>query len=386
MNLNFIDPAIQTIDRFIRESLRSSRTICLAIILAILIVGLWPLNFFPKNKVAWLPDQKGVHFYGQGAIIGSGVFDQARKLPLDGSITLALRLRPLEVPTNSPHILTLYDGKLPELLMIGQWRSHLIIRSRTDDPASRKRDKAYQEIGLRNALIANQDTVIMITSGPAGSAIYANGKPARTYPRHRLLAQNRQGNAHLLLGNSVTGDSDWNGILTGLAIYNRALSPEQVSSDYQSWLRNDYSNIKQDDGLLCLYSFSERKGTIIHNEADANDTLTIPQTFQPIRRHILSTLRPDVQWNLSFVQDVTINILGFIPFGFYFSALMLKTARRKRLTAYVIVALLGMGMSLSIELTQAYLPTRDSSLIDFLMNSLGAILGIVLFNCKIFRL
>jgi VanZ family protein len=51
----------------------------------------------------------------------------------------------------------------------------------------------------------------------------------------------------------------------------------------------------------------------------------------------------------------------------------------------VIVALLGMGMSLSIELTQAYLPTRDSSLIDVLMNSLGTILGIALFNCKIFR-
>jgi glycopeptide antibiotics resistance protein len=37
--------------------------------------------------------------------------------------------------------------------------------------------------------------------------------------------------------------------------------------------------------------------------------------------------------------------------------------------------LLGTGLSSAIELTQVYLPTRDPSLIDVIMNSAGAILG-----------
>ena len=378
MNLYFVIPTIQRVHRFILKSLRWSRAGCLAILLVILVVGLWPLNFFPQNKVAWLPDQNGVHFYGQGAIISSSAFDRAQQLPSDGSLTLALWLRPLQETANLPHILTLHDGNRPDLLLIGQWKTHLIIRSRTDDPASRKRGKGYQEIGLRNALMANQESVIVITSGSGGTAIFVNGTLAKTYPRRRLPAGTRQGEMHLLLGNSATGESYWNGILMGLALYNRALSAEEISRDYPSWPRNDHA-IKPNDGLLWLYSFRERKGPTIHNEADANDTLTIPATFTPIQRQFLSSFRPDFQWNLSFFQDVTINILGFIPFGFYFSAWIFKNVRRKP-AAYVIVALLGMGISLAIELTQAYLPTRDSSLIDLLMNSTGTILGIAMFH------
>jgi len=38
-------------------------SICFAILIIILIAGLWPFNFFPKNKVTWLPDKNGVFFF-----------------------------------------------------------------------------------------------------------------------------------------------------------------------------------------------------------------------------------------------------------------------------------------------------------------------------------
>lgn len=363
------------------ESPRLLGALCMAILIIILVAGLWPFNFFPRNKVAWLPDQNGVHFYGQGIIISSAVRDKEQKPPFpDGTITLELWLRPLMETGNLPHILTLYDGKTPDIFLVGQWKSHLIIRSRTDDQAARKRVKPYQEIGIHNALLKNQNTLITITSGSEGSAIYVNGKLAQTYPRHRLLSGNRSGDIRLILGNSPTGESCWNGNLMGLAIYNRALSADQVSGDYRSWLGNDYAMIKRSDGLVGLYPFNERKGSMVHNEANANDTLIIPGIFKPLQRKILAPLWLDFQWNLSFVQDVTINILGFIPFGFYFSALFLKTARKRSLSAYMITAILGMGLSLAIELSQAYLPTRDSSLADVASNFAGTILGIVIFQ------
>ena len=93
--------------------------------------------------------------------------------------------------------------------------------------------------------------------------------------------------------------------------------------------------------------------------------------------------RQDFHWNVSFVQDVTINLLGFIPFGFFFSAFLIKTTNPRRGVSYFIVAMVGAGLSLSIELIQAWLPTRDSSLIDLICNSIGTILGIVTF--QVFR-
>jgi glycopeptide antibiotics resistance protein len=119
---------------------------------------------------------------------------------------------------------------------------------------------------------------------------------------------------------------------------------------------------------------------MIHNVANSDETLTIPEIFKPVQRKFLSLPGPDFRWNWSFVQDVTINLLGFIPFGFFFSAFLIKTTNLRRGVSYLIVALVGAGLSLSIELIQAWLPTRDSSLIDVICNSGGTILGIVIFQ------
>jgi VanZ family protein len=48
--------------------------------------------------------------------------------------------------------------------------------------------------------------------------------------------------------------------------------------------------------------------------------------------------------------------------------------------AYTFKAILGIAVSLFIEISQAYLPTRDSSLVDVAMNSAGTIIGIVFFS------
>ena len=355
--------------------------LCLAILLIILVAGLWPFNFLAGNKVAWLPDQDGVQFYGQGIIVSPELLNNKQKLLFpDKSITLEIRLRPLLVTGNLPQILTLYDGRAPDIFFVGQWKSHLIIRSRTDNPSMRKKGKAYGEIGLNNALPKDQDCFLTITSGAGGTAVYLNGKFMRSYANHHMLAAITESPVRLILGNSPTGESYWNGNLTGLAIYNRVLSADQVFKDYEAWTGKAPLLISADDGCLGIYPFNERKGTKVHNEINAIDTLTIPEIFTPVQRRILSPFLVGYQWNLSSVQDITINILGFIPFGFFFSAVFLKITRLKRLPAYLIIIILGTGLSFAIELIQAYLPTRDSSLTDVVMNSIGTILGAVVYQ------
>ena len=376
-NLRTLPP--KAIRRLNQMGPRLSGTICLAILLLILAAGLWPFNFFPRNKVAWLPDQHGVHFYGQGMIIGSQAWNEQQPLFPDRAITLELWLRPLLETSNLPHILTLYDENAPDISLIGQWKTHLVIRSRADNPPAGKRGKPYQEIGLNNALLKNRDVFITITSGSDGSVIYINGRHARTYPRHRLLAESTSEHVRMILGNAPTGESYWNGNLMGIAVYNRALSADQVSRSYETWTSPTPQPNSAGDGCLGMYRFQEKAGMVVHNDCGPEFALEMPTTFKPMRRTVLSPPWQDFQRGWSLVSDVAVNIAGFIPLGFFFSAFLWKSTQRRGYFVYAATLLMGFGLSLAIELTQVYLPTRYSQLADLVCNVAGTILGLLIF-------
>jgi hypothetical protein len=357
--------------------------IFLTICVGMLITGLWPFNFRPANKVAWLGDRNGINFYGQGMIVSSDFLNKEQiSIFPDKSISLEILLRPLTETSSLPRILTLYDEKIPDIILIGQWRSHLAIRSRTDDPATRKPDKPYQEIGLAYALLKNLDTFITITSGQEGTALYQNGRLARYFPRYRLLSGYKEEPIRLILGNSSTGQSYWTGYLSGLSIYNRTLTAKQVFSSYQEWVQKGAPSV-EGNSCIALYLFDERKGTIVHDHVNSDNQLAIPEIFKPLKLTVLHFSWSDFQWNRSFIMDVTINIVGFIPFGFFCAGLLGKTYRLKISANYMITVLLGFGLSLAIELIQVYLPTRDSSLTDVICNVLGTIMGLILYQTTV---
>jgi hypothetical protein len=66
-----------------------------AVCVGILITGLWPFNFRPVNKVAWLGDRNGVNFYGYATIIGYNAWNKEQgSLFPDTAISLELSLHP----------------------------------------------------------------------------------------------------------------------------------------------------------------------------------------------------------------------------------------------------------------------------------------------------
>ena len=354
---------------------RISGSVSISVLLAILVAGLWPFNFFPKNQVGWLADRDGVHFHGQGIITGP-VIDQKQwhKMFPDRAITIEIRLRPELETAAAPCIVTLFDGKTPDLFTVRQWRSHIVVWSRAENPADRKRNAPFQEIGYRDALPKGQEVFVAIASDRSGTAIYLNDQPAKAFPRRSLLADTPSGDTRLILANSPSGESFWTGDLTGLAVYNRVLRPEEVSRDYEAWLRNDSFAIRQQAGLVALYPFYERQGETVRNMANPDETLNMPDVFEPAERKILSSSESYFRSNQSFVQDFAVNLIGFVPAGFFFSALLVRS-KRKTGAAFLIAVIAGAGLSLFIELAQAWLPTRNSSLADVLCNTTGTVLG-----------
>lgn len=353
--------------------------ICLIILLILLIAGLWPLNFRAVNKVTWLKSQNGVRFYGQGIIFGPDIRNPGQKPPFsEKSITLELWLRPLQEMTSLPHILTFHDGKSLALLVVGQWKSHLVIRSRKGDPRVSGEEKSYREIGLQNGLIKNHDTFITLTSGSTGTIVYLDGKAVRSYSNYNILADVTENPLRFVLGNSPTGESFWIGDLLGFAVYNRELSATEVSKRHQAWTGKASFAVSSQVGCLGMYLFDERQGSMIYNKVDIQERLTIPEVFEPVQRKILTSFRQGFRWNFSYLQDIVINVIGFIPFGFFFYALLLNFTRRRRWSTSVVVFILGAGLSIAIEVGQAYLPTRDSSLTDAAMNAVGTALGVAI--------
>jgi hypothetical protein len=187
-----------------------------------------------------------------------------------------------------------------------------------------------------------------------------------------------------VLSNLTSSESYWTGYLSGLSIYNRALTAKEVFSSYQEWVQKGASSV-EGKSCIALYLFDERKGTIVHDHVNSDNQLVIPRIFKPVKLTMLNIpwRHDDFQWNRSFFMDVAINVVGFIPFGFFCAGLLVKICRFKISTKYMLTILLGFGLSLAIELMQVYLPTRDSSLTDVICNVLGTIMGLILYQTTV---
>ncbi len=352
--------------------------ICFLITAFILLAGLWPLNFNPVNKVEWLRNEKGIRFYGQGIIYNADLSYGTPQSPYQNnsmSIELWIRSRVYSGRSIS-RILSLYDGR-DEKFFIGQWGSHLILQSKIRDLNARE---TWREIGVDKALTKDTDRFVTITSGPEGTAIYLDGILAKSFPRFVPIIENRKTPGYLILGNSATGDQYWTGDLLGLAIYNRSLASGQILENCRAWKEKGLPPLSGKEGLIALYLFDEQAGAMVHNHISNDGHLQVHDRFQLLRKTVLTSPWKDFRMKRSYFKDVAINIAGFAPFGFFIAFFLLKATALTKMQIYSLTVVLGGGISLIIELTQAWLPTRSSSLTDLICNVLGTILGITVLH------
>jgi len=100
-----------------------------------------------------------------------------------------------------------------------------------------------------------------------------------------------------------------------------------------------------------------------------------PFRFDPLGPTMVQALHR-ITWMRAGRTEMFNNVLLYAPFGF--CCLLLVEGRLGRLAAVVVTTLLGAALSCSMELLQASVPTRVSSLTDLSLNALGALVGAVL--------
>lgn len=89
--------------------------------------------------------------------------------------------------------------------------------------------------------------------------------------------------------------------------------------------------------------------------------------------------------NPSNFSDRLVNVLLFLPLGFGFTGL-LQTRRRSTTAKLATVLIVSAGLSFTVEVLQAFLPSRAPTPSDIITNSVGGFLGFLCFHLWRFQI
>jgi VanZ like family/Concanavalin A-like lectin/glucanases superfamily len=343
------------------------RAICAFVLLGILVAGLWPFHA-PRNEVRWLGYGNGLFFGKYGSIVSAVPF-KLEGLDADRPCSLELWVQPNRADASGT-ILAFY---WPENQIVP-----FAVRQSLDDLlvqlASQKQlqDAKKTRIYAAHVFSHQRPVLLTISSGQSGTTVYADGTAVRRAPNFRFSSHELTG--QFIVGNSPTTTHTWSGQLRELAIYDRELSADEVSKHYSSLAQGGQA-VLAEKGAVAIYLFNEGTGSVVHNQVDAATDLIIPERFFVLHEPFLEPFRGEFYPGWHYWKDIAINIGGFIPLGFFFCAYLSWMRRSKRAVASTIV--LGFFVSLTIEVLQAFLPTRNSGMTDLITNTFGSALGAI---------
>ena len=342
---------------------------CGLVLAGILVAGLWPFHS-PRNQVTWSAGGNGLHFGGHGTILSSGRF-KAPNGPADAPCSLEIWFEPDRSEASGP-LFAFYSSENHRQFSLSQSIADLALQSDM-------REGRYRTLTTRRYVddIFRRGKPLFVTVISKGGdvSVYVDGTLARTARKFPLFRRDFDG--ELVIGALPRIDSSWSGLVRGLAFYEQAISPAQVLHHYQTWVEKGRPDVSENERVVALYLFNEHAGRVVHNHVPSGPDLYIPPRYLVFDQAFLLPFWEEFDPRWTYWHDALVNIVGFVPFGFLFCAYFALAGRFKR--PALVTIFLGFTLSLTIESLQAFLPTRDSSTIDVITNTLGACLGVWLY-------
>jgi hypothetical protein len=356
---------------------RVSLPLLVAVLSAVFFFGLRPNGYDFSNHATRLPDPGGLRFE-KYAIAYTDPFAEglhAREF----SIQIVFR------PTNFfqdgfNFIAVLHDGDDRRQLLMAQWRSYIVFMNGDDYDHRRKTKRIYVDA----AQLPTGPLSLTVTSGENGTRLYCGGALVQEDRELRLTLPGDP-RTRLLLANSAYGMHPWEGEIYRLAIHGVALEGRAIASDLPRSDQGFPLTQGMKERTLLLYCFDEKTGRRVLDHACGSHHLFIPQRMDPPARRILAPEWGILEHGRGGVQDIVLNLIGFVPLGFFLSAVLNRSGGRFSRRGVLIAVVLGFSVSLFIEIVQAWIPSRSSSMSDLLLNTLGTWLGALAFRLTSFR-
>ncbi|MFV2081562.1 MAG: VanZ family protein, partial [bacterium] len=338
----------------------------------ILVAGLWPFQFRPVNAVEWLRNPDGIRFQKWGI-----AYSKDKLVFGDQGLTIELVAESLRESNHSIAVLLeLFESRNSRWLMVGQWRSNLILRWSDGSTGGKKK---YQEMGVKDAFLTGSRRHFVITTGKDGTSIYVDGVLTQNTLDRLPFGSNEGREGYLALGNFAGGHDQWYGSIYRLAIYNAQLDSDNLKHNSTG----DTAYLLEAIKASYEYAFNrgeEGPGNLLVNINGTGGDISIPKAFNIPEKTILKAPWKEFGLKRSYLKDVVINLFGFIPLGFTFAFFLWKNSGLRAPGISALVVAIGFSTSLTIEILQAFTPSRSSSIGDLLFNTLGTVIGVVLMN------
>lgn len=342
------------------------------ILLAILFLGLRPKGLPTQNPVTFLPEKKAIAFKRHGIAYVNDLSAFRESVQPDA---LTVELAVLSADDGVPgfgSLLMLHDGSDRRQLFIGQWKSYLVVMNGDDYDHTEKRPRLSVKGGFSN----DKTRFITVTADEGGTRVYIDGFLAAASKNWQLQIPRKGAPMRMVVGNSVTANHSWTGEIFGLVLYNRTLLPEQVMGHFERWQSENRFPMEADEPPLAYYSFDAIRNDRVADLSGNGQALHIPSKPVVLEKQFLSPPWRNFKPDLSLLLDVVFNVIGFIPLGFAMSGFLKKVSKWPVRMVAPAILVFCFAASLSIEIIQAWMPTRSSSLLDLILNTLGAGIGI----------
>jgi hypothetical protein len=344
--------------------------ICPLILCGMLVAGLWPFHA-PRNEVSWLSERNGLHLGKHGTIVSASPFE-ARASKASDSCALEMWLEPTRL--DSPGmILAFYsaaNGVVP--FAVREYPGGGLVLERESRSHFGQKTETY----VGGVFKSINPVFVTITSGEAGAATYVNGGLVKNFPSFAFSRADLTG--QLIIGNAPSTTYTWSGQFKGLAVYDRELTAGEVSQHFANWTEHGMADLAKNGDIVALYLFNEGSGNVVRSQVGSAPDLLIPERFLVVHKWFLEPFWKEFRPGWSYWKDAGVNIAGFIPLGFFFCAYFSLVSRIER--PGLVTILLGFLVSLTIEVLQAFLPTRDSGTTDLITNTFGTALGVILYG------
>ena len=328
-------------------------------------MGLWPFDFWQSNKVS----QDSVNGLRLTPAATLYTTKPPKKLLDLREFSLLLNLSSGSSASHGYARILSYslDDKQVNL-MVGQWEDNLIFRLKTGVT------KRIIHFETDHVLKKGEKSWLAIVFDGNGLSLYQEGKIRNRMRTGPLDFSRWNGSFPLVIGSEANGKFRWQGSIYSITLFDQAFSPEEVKI-VPTHIKEYLTSNRESKKPLIHYSFDDSQNEPIIDRGKGEPAhLTIPRYFDPYKRVALekpSTRLGDYRRNL---KDIVMNIVGFVPLGFLLSLYLLPKGLSSR-SSLLLSVVIGFCLSLMVEVLQAFLPTRSSSMTDMIANTLGTAIG-----------
>ncbi len=266
-------------------------------------------------------------------------------------------------------ILTIHDGQDAKQLIVWNWGRSIIVMNGDDYDGKKK----WSRIVSTNQLQVGIPTLLSVVSSSRGTFLYLDGVLVSKKLRWRLSAPLDGIKSTLIMGNSMYGVHGWVGELFAVQFLAGASTSERIAMNYHTWKMTGRLHDEAAKSLFYYEFFQGDDGVVCDLSPNSND-LVLSESPLLFKHYFFQSSKQNV-YSQYFRKDALRNLLGFVPWGIVVSLWLGCFCSLRPLFRCVVVTASGFGLSFCIELVQAWIPGRVSSLIDLFHNTLGSFLG-----------